>query len=325
MTKMPRSFVGFSGYWQRWSVVLVLAGVSLAARGAAATNYVDQVMITPGLVGYWRFEADTQADSSVNDFKGTFFGNASVSRPGQGAPLAGLPDNRAAVLDGAGDYVITDLDTEATFPDAATIIAWVYLDILPTEARRHFTIASKNQVGNSLELVVGAGPDPDRVVFLTGANFGKTVYPNPLPTQQWLHLAGTFDQQSAFRRIYVNGTRVAGDEVRKDRVGGTTPFSIGENLVVRGQFFQGRIDEVAIFERALSDTEVQSIFKASLCPGDCNHDEQVTVDEILTMVNIALGTGDLSDCSVGDWDDDGEITIDEILTAVNNALTDCTG
>jgi D-alanyl-D-alanine carboxypeptidase len=49
----------------------------------------------------------------------------------------------------------------------------------------------------------------------------------------------------------------------------------------------------------------------------------VTVDEILTMVNIALGNSPISDCLPGDANHDGQITVDEILTAVNNALNGC--
>jgi len=61
------------------------------------------------------------------------------------------------------------------------------------------------------------------------------------------------------------------------------------------------------------------------CAGDCNGDGQVTVDEILTMVNIALGNANISTCLAGDANHDGQITIDEILTAVNNALNGCGG
>ncbi len=59
------------------------------------------------------------------------------------------------------------------------------------------------------------------------------------------------------------------------------------------------------------------------CDGDCNSDRQVTVDEILTMVNIALGNADGSSCWAGDADHDGQVTIDEILTAVNHAINGC--
>ncbi len=61
----------------------------------------------------------------------------------------------------------------------------------------------------------------------------------------------------------------------------------------------------------------------SPCVGDCNDDQQVTVDEIVTMVGIALGNGQRSDCRAGDANNDGLITVDEILSAVNNALNGC--
>ena len=63
--------------------------------------------------------------------------------------------------------------------------------------------------------------------------------------------------------------------------------------------------------------------QSETCVGDCGVDGQVTVDEILTMVNIALGTADMSMCTTGDATHDGHITVDEILTAVNYALQGC--
>ncbi|MFI5395426.1 MAG: choice-of-anchor Q domain-containing protein [Candidatus Binatia bacterium] len=59
------------------------------------------------------------------------------------------------------------------------------------------------------------------------------------------------------------------------------------------------------------------------CVGDCRGDNRVSVDEILTMVNIALGNADMSECEIGDANKDGQITVDEILMAVNNALNGC--
>jgi hypothetical protein len=59
------------------------------------------------------------------------------------------------------------------------------------------------------------------------------------------------------------------------------------------------------------------------CVGDCNSSNEVTIDELLTMVNIALGSANVSTCPAGDADHNGQVTIDEILTAVNNALNGC--
>jgi len=74
-----------------------------------------------------------------------------------------------------------------------------------------------------------------------------------------------------------------------------------------------------------TDDGVFSIQQVSVCVGDCNDDGTVTVDEILTMVNIALGNAPVTTCEAGDANHDGQITVDEILTAVNDTLNGCGG
>jgi cysteine-rich repeat protein len=56
------------------------------------------------------------------------------------------------------------------------------------------------------------------------------------------------------------------------------------------------------------------------CVGDCNGDHEVTIDELVQMVNIALGLANLEQCPAGDADGEGGITIDEIIRAVSVAL-----
>jgi hypothetical protein len=59
------------------------------------------------------------------------------------------------------------------------------------------------------------------------------------------------------------------------------------------------------------------------CVGDCDSGGIVTVDEVLTLVNIALGNAQVTACTAGDGNHDDEITVDEILAAVNKALNGC--
>lgn len=63
--------------------------------------------------------------------------------------------------------------------------------------------------------------------------------------------------------------------------------------------------------------------EGSSCVGDCDGSNDVTVDEIITMVNIGLGSQSVSACLAGDSNGDGQVTVDEIVTAVNNALNGC--
>lgn len=62
---------------------------------------------------------------------------------------------------------------------------------------------------------------------------------------------------------------------------------------------------------------------SSACAGDCGQDGEVTVEELVLMVNIALGNGSVAQCAPGDSNGDGSITVEEIVKAVNNALNGC--
>ncbi|MBP1685543.1 MAG: Thiamin-phosphate pyrophosphorylase, partial [Deltaproteobacteria bacterium] len=59
------------------------------------------------------------------------------------------------------------------------------------------------------------------------------------------------------------------------------------------------------------------------CTGDCNNLHVVTVDNLLTMIDIGLGKTSIAACMAGDRDHNFQITVDEVITAVPNALDGC--
>lgn len=59
------------------------------------------------------------------------------------------------------------------------------------------------------------------------------------------------------------------------------------------------------------------------CAGDCDSSSTVTVDEVILLVNVALGHSTSDACTPGDVNADGEITVDEIVAATNRALDGC--
>lgn len=59
------------------------------------------------------------------------------------------------------------------------------------------------------------------------------------------------------------------------------------------------------------------------CPGDCNDDGAVTVPEVVTVVNIALGTLPLSACPAADAAGDGSVGVGDAILAVQAALSGC--
>jgi hypothetical protein len=60
------------------------------------------------------------------------------------------------------------------------------------------------------------------------------------------------------------------------------------------------------------------------CIGDCNANGQVTIDELLTLVNVALGTALPAACPNG-VPSGAEVNVAQIIQAVNNALYGCPG
>jgi hypothetical protein len=70
----------------------------------------------------------------------------------------------------------------------------------------------------------------------------------------WTHVAGTYD--GATLRFSVNGAQVATRALTGSLASGTGPLSIGGNGVWV-EWFQGRIDEVRVYNRALSAADIQ--------------------------------------------------------------------
>jgi hypothetical protein len=59
------------------------------------------------------------------------------------------------------------------------------------------------------------------------------------------------------------------------------------------------------------------------CTGDCNLDGTVTVGELITGVNIALGNAAAEACAAFDGNADGQVTVDELVAAVSRLLLGC--
>ena len=71
----------------------------------------------------------------------------------------------------------------------------------------------------------------------------------------WTHLAVTFDGSTL--RMFVNGVQVSSASVAGSMGASTGPLRIGGDSVW-GEYFKGQIDEVRIYNRALSPGEIQT-------------------------------------------------------------------
>lgn len=61
------------------------------------------------------------------------------------------------------------------------------------------------------------------------------------------------------------------------------------------------------------------------CFGDCNGDGEVSINELIIGVRVALGQAAVEDCLDFDSNGDGEVSVSELIQAIGSALRGCTG
>ena len=155
-------------------------------------------------------------------------------------------------------------------------------------------------------------------------NFNGTFFPLGNDNYQISGQASGTDSQS--RNVSVNAVQVTMRiTCRSGRGGGCSKVYTGGTLTVTLNGTPPTSAPTATSTPTGVLTATPTTTPAPLCAGDCNGHGQVTVDELLTMVNIALGNANVSTCVPGDANKERQITIDEILAAVNNALNGCRG
>jgi hypothetical protein len=103
----------------------------------------------------------------------------------------------------------------------------------------------------------------------------------PVADNEWHHVAGTYDGSNA--TLYIDG--IADTIVEATGKISTNPQNLflGENSQARGRYFKGLLDDVCIYDRALSDAEVAQLAGIT---GPVNP-VQVSVPNVVGMTETA--------------------------------------
>src|SRR5439155_13889590 len=147
------------------------------------------------------------------------------------------------------------------FTSAMTVEAWIY----PRSAGGSYReILAKWEGGGQRSFVFDVGPD-GKVEFAVNSdgglnNIASAFSLNPVPTNYWTHVAGVYD--GATVKLYLNGAFQSSTPWTQGIFPGTAPLIIGATLS-SGSFFDGLIDEAAVYNRALSTSEIAAIYNAA--------------------------------------------------------------
>ena len=223
----------------------------------------------PDMTNWW------PADGNALDIIGSQDGTLEA-----GAGFAAGEVVDAFNLNGTTDFVLVPNDPNAAFNFAGsfTIDAWINLAAAPPEFAPIVSKWNDIPFGNdnrSYFLAVQPFPSPLlRLRFdvsadgqFLGGHSSAIVSADVIPLNTWTHVAGVFDGPTHSLKVYVNGhssvIAVANSNV-------TAPFVNQEPVLIGAgdlgsntrDFFDGQIDEVELFSRALTQAEIQAIVTA---------------------------------------------------------------
>ena len=161
----------------------------------------------------------------------------------------------ALIFDGVNDRVTVPDAPSLDLTTALTLEAWVY----PTAAGGWRTVLSK-EMPNALAYVLyqGYGARLSGAVTIGGTQ-RKITTPSTLPLNTWTHLTMTYD--SATIRLFVNAVEVSSLGAPGAVMSTANPLSIGGNSVWNNEWFAGRLDEIRIYNRALTPAQIQTDMK----------------------------------------------------------------
>jgi hypothetical protein len=233
---------------------------ALYASGSAKINSSPANLVTKGLIGWWTFDGgsitDKIYDSSGNGHNGYFINGATST-----AKIIGKL-GQALSFDGIDDYAqvggISDLDLSGT--NQISLSGWIY----PTAAQNYPSIIAKQDGGGGeYGLTYGNNTNLKPSLWLNlGGDWGSRVDAiGAIPLNQWTYVTATYDGSNA--KIYINGllnnTAAASGNLAENSDNVYIGMGNSTNFIAKGS-----IDDVRIYNRALSATEVQQLYNAGL-------------------------------------------------------------
>lgn len=237
--------------------------------GTAVRVGGDLTHLSNNLIGYWKMDeaswdgtSGEVIDSSGNQNHSRANCTDSCSEPTTGSAKFG----RGAVLDGSDDYLSSAPGNNMNFGTGdVTMTAWInptsvgdqgIVSYIGTDRRLRFMLNINNR---------------SRFGIWNGSSWIESSGSSPIiSTNRWTHVAIVFERSSR-ARFYIDGVEAASLDISSasEEVLTYSNLFIGYDPWVGGSYFEGRIDDVRIYNRALSSPEIRGIYEWS--PGPTLH------------------------------------------------------
>ncbi len=221
--------------------------------------------LTCGLVGWWKFDdgsGTTAADSSGNGNTGTLVNGPTWIMGQVGQALS---------FNGVNTWVSVNQSTSLQFGTGSfSASAWIY----PTSNTQGTTHIVDNRWSTPYWDVIfsGTGQYIQCSISDTVPNSAYVLLPNNTVTiNKWHFVACIVDRSTQQMSVYVDGTKYTSGYPDTSLVGnlnnGTNLVEIGQSQTVPSGYFTGIIDDVRVYNRALSANEIATLYNEGLSGG----------------------------------------------------------
>ena len=223
-------------------------------------NDITLAPFVGGMVGYWTFDetGTTANDSSGYGNNGTMYSSSTITdlHASSGCKIG----SKCASFDGVDDYVsVTDPGTNSVFDQTivVTLSTWLKPTTMPQIVNAG--IVGK---GNNYFMLFIDGLQV-RTYFWDGSThrYIATTVAN-INANNWYHIVTTY--QPGDFRIYIDGIEKASSvSITNNMVPDNSPVYIASDRGYANRYFWGQIDDLRIYNRALSAAEISAIYNAT--------------------------------------------------------------
>ena len=201
-----------------------------------------------GLIASFPFNGNAN-DESGNGIDGTVNGATLTTDRFENA-------NSAYSFDGVDDDIKAAHNSLLNITEQISLAAWIF----PTAQKTQTIIRKGPETSSPYGLSLSGSGD---IVFSLNPNSQFTQARKTGYTQnEWAFVVGTYD--GTMMKLFVNGQLETSVSISGSLTTNSSPLQIGTRLNLAADTFSGKLDDLRVFSKALSETKIQSLFNENV-------------------------------------------------------------
>ena len=204
---------------------------------------VPSYVPTNGLVGWWPFNGNTN-DESGNGLNGTGAGSPTLTQDRFSVA------SKAYSFDGIDDYISVTRNYQSAF----SLSIWFN----PSTSPQYNPLVDAFDANWEVQL---KNTRPDFVSFITSTNYQEFISTQTTTNNNWYHLVCTYSSNTV--TFYLNGNQT--DQYTVNPLPNNNGnYYFGASLSGTDQFYNGKLDDIGIWNRALTQQEITNLYNSTL-------------------------------------------------------------